>query len=93
MFFVVLAGGVLASLYPAFIVVRPDAATRVQVRLTRNTPNRYKRVVGQTFQRFLRVDPTAEPWNDRATLTRVRLFGIAELAIICVVVAALLALL
>ena len=72
---------IACSLYPLFVVLRPAAAIRVQVRQTANG----REAIGGFFERLVRIDPNAEPWDDVGARHRVRLFGTLELVVIWLV--------
>jgi hypothetical protein len=87
----VLFAACVASAYPAFVILRPSAAIRVQVGATQKRDG-WRRRIGEGTQRLLQIEPTLTPWNDRGAQRRVRLFGLAELVVIWGVALPLLAL-
>jgi hypothetical protein len=77
----IIVTAIVASIYPAFVVVRPAAAVRIQ-RTQTSAASGARRSVGEFFGRMLRIAELDAPWDDRAALARVRWFGIAELVVI-----------
>lgn len=75
---------VLASVYPLFVVVRPDVVIRVQVRSTARVTDR-RQGIGRWFQWWLRIDPDLEPWDDIGARRRVRVLGLVELLVVWVI--------
>ncbi len=82
--YLIIVTAIVCSIYPAFVVLRPAAAVRIQ-RTQTSVASGARRSVGEFFGRMLRVAELDAPWDDRAALARVRWFGTAELAAIWVV--------
>jgi hypothetical protein len=82
--YLIIVTAVVASIYPAFVVLRPAAALRAQ-RTKTIAGSGARRSAGEFFGRMLRVAELDAPWQDEAALARVRWFGAAELVLIWVV--------
>jgi hypothetical protein len=76
---------VLASVYPLFMIVAPGRAIRMQAEATAKKGTSPKRA-GRRVQRLLRIDPDAEPWNDRGAVRRIRVFAAIQILIVWAIV-------
>jgi hypothetical protein len=88
--FIVVGAG-LASVYPIFDVLLPDAAMRIQVRSTERHHDDWRGGLGRWFQRAIGIDPRTEPSRDPGSRRRVRVLGLVLLFSIWAIARALIA--
>jgi hypothetical protein len=75
LFGLVFVAGALPGLVYGFLdLLAPQITIRWQVKSTARHPG-IRQDVGNAFQKWFRIDPTGEPWDDERVRRKVRLLG------------------